>query len=277
MPATPLFARNDVLNVNPSSGTTISLVAHGSDWYWTVFSIMSVTAICYAGTSFKVPRRERFFHYTSIVAAIFAAITYFSLASNLGWTGVQTRYNHYQGGGVRQVFYARYIGWFLSAPLLVLNLSFFSGLNWVTALYLATLTEVYVVCGLIASLVESSYKFGYFTMGAFAWVLLFLNLGWVGLRSIKTLNAATVTPKLSKIYSYILMGVGIIYSLYPISWGLSEGGNVISPTSEGIFYGILDIMALPVLNSLLLFYSRKLDIDELGLSIPSATRTPGKN
>ncbi len=29
---------------------------------------------------------------------------------------------------------------------------------------------------------------------------------------------------------------------YPIAWGVSEGGNVIPPDSEAIFYGILDIM-----------------------------------
>ncbi|KAK7202384.1 hypothetical protein BZA70DRAFT_286230 [Myxozyma melibiosi] len=278
MAATRLLSRNDVLDVNPSTGTNISLVSHGSDWYWTAFSIMVVTAICYAATSFKVPRRERFFHYTSIAAAIFASVTYFSLASNLGWTGVETEFSHYQAGGIRQVFYARYIGWFLAAPLLVMNIAFFSGLNWVTALFMAALTEVYVVCGLIASLVPSSYKFGYFTMGACAWILLFVNIFFVGMRSIKTLNAATVEPKLASIFRSIVAGVGLIYSLYPIAWGLSEGGNVISPTSEGVFYGVLDIMALPVLNSILLFYSRKLDIDELGIGIPSATHaSPEKN
>lgn len=32
---------------------------------------------------------------------------------------------------------------------------------------------------------------------------------------------------------------------YPICWALSEGGNVISPTSEMIWYGILDILTGP--------------------------------
>ena len=40
--------------------------------------------------------------------------------------------------------------------------------------------------------------------------------------------------------------VTFISMLYPIAWGVSEGGNVISPTQEMIFYGILDILLGPV-------------------------------
>lgn len=38
--------------------------------------------------------------------------------------------------------------------------------------------------------------------------------------------------------------------LYPVAWGVSEGGNVISPTKEMIFYGVLDL----VLGPLFLYY-----------------------
>jgi len=34
--------------------------------------------------------------------------------------------------------------------------------------------------------------------------------------------------------------------LYPVCWGLSEGSNTISPTSEMVFYGILDLLSGPV-------------------------------
>jgi bacteriorhodopsin len=46
-----------------------------------------------------------------------------------------------------------------------------------------------------------------------------------------------------------LVGAGYIsfvWMLYPICWGLSEGSNTISPTSEMVFYGILDLLSAPV-------------------------------
>lgn len=44
---------------------------------------------------------------------------------------------------------------------------------------------------------------------------------------------------------YTLCGVWTIFLwfLYPIAWGLSEGGNVIPSDSEAIFYGVLDLLA----------------------------------
>ena len=55
--------------------------------------------------------------------------------------------------------------------------------------------------------------------------------------------------------------------LYPIAWGVCEGGNVISPDSEAIFYGILDLIAKPVFGALLLFGHRNIDPARLGLRI----------
>jgi hypothetical protein len=44
------------------------------------------------------------------------------------------------------------------------------------------------------------------------------------------------------IVAYLLF----LWFLYPIAWGVADGGNVISPLKEMIFYGILDVLAKPV-------------------------------
>lgn len=38
----------------------------------------------------------------------------------------------------------------------------------------------------------------------------------------------------------------VLWTLYPVAWGVCEGGNVIAPDSEAVFYGILDVIAKPV-------------------------------
>lgn len=58
-----------------------------------------------------------------------------------------------------------------------------------------------------------------------------------------------------------------ILQLYPVAWGICEGGNVISPDSEAIFYGILDVFAKPVFTALLLFGHRNIDPARLGLHL----------
>ena len=61
-----------------------------------------------------------------------------------------------------------------------------------------------------------------------------------------------------------------LWFLYPIAWGLSEGGNVISSDSEAVFYGILDFLAKPCFGALLLWGHRNLEPSRLGINI----RTP---
>ena len=75
--------------------------------------------------------------------------------------------------------------------------------------------------------------------------------------------------------TYTLCGVWTIslWFLYPIAWGLCEGGNVISSDSEAVFYGILDVLAKPAFGALLLWGHRNIDIARLGLNI----REPGVN
>ena len=69
--------------------------------------------------------------------------------------------------------------------------------------------------------------------------------------------------------AFLITGIWTLglWFLYPIAWGLSEGGNVIAPDSEAVFYGILDILAKPGFGMLLLFFHRGIEPSRLGLHI----------
>lgn len=53
--------------------------------------------------------------------------------------------------------------------------------------------------------------------------------------------------------------------LYPLAWALSEGANVITVTSEMIWFGILDILAGPVFLFFFLWKLRGVDYAAFGL------------
>ena len=52
---------------------------------------------------------------------------------------------------------------------------------------------------------------------------------------------------------------------YPICWALAEGSNVITPSSEMIWYGILDIIAGPLFLFFFLWELRGVDYHVFGL------------
>ena len=60
---------------------------------------------------------------------------------------------------------------------------------------------------------------------------------------------------------------------YPIAWACAEGANVISPTSEMIWYGILDIFAGPVFLFLFLWHLKDVDYSIFGLKSGKYTDT----
>ncbi len=144
-----------------------------------------------------------------------------------------------------------------------------AGLPWPTILYTILINEVMVITGLIGALVASSYKWGYFVFGCVAFFFVAWTVTWTARK-----HAAALGADVSR--AYLTCGVWTIFLwfLYPIAWGLSEGGNVISPDSEAVFYGILDILAKPVFGALLLWGHRNIDPARLGLHIRDYDEDP---
>ena len=62
----------------------------------------------------------------------------------------------------------RYIQWFITLPLLLLELLLATGLNLSDIVTTAFVSMVLVVMGLVGALVPSTYKWGYYTFGGVA-------------------------------------------------------------------------------------------------------------
>ncbi|MCJ1259629.1 ion channel activity [Lignoscripta atroalba] len=270
---------NDALDVNGNTnngGTAqIAITTRGSDWLWAVTSVMTVATFVFMGLSFRVPRSHRVFHYITASITLMAAISYFTMASNLGWTPIQIQFvrNNPKVGGLeggnREIFYVRYIDWFITTPLLLMDLLLTAGLPWPTILFTILMDEVMVVTGLVGALVRTSYKWGFFTFGCVAFLFVAWNVTWVARK-----HAQALGPDISR--TFLICGVWTIslWFLYPIAWGLCEGGNVISPDSEAVFYGILDVLAKPVFGALLLWGHRNIHPQDLGLHIRDYDEVP---
>ena len=79
---------------------------------------MTVATIVFVGLSFTKPRPHRVFHYITAAITLVAAIAYFTMASNLGWTPITVefvRHNPKVHGFAREIFYVRYIDWYVLA------------------------------------------------------------------------------------------------------------------------------------------------------------------
>lgn len=68
---------------------------------------------------------------------------------------------------------------------------------------------------------------------------------------------------------YMLCGVLTLFLwlLYPVAWGLCEGGNYISSDAEAIFYSTLDFCAKPVFSICLIAGHWNINPARMGLKI----------
>ena len=116
---------NDALKVNPNTFTypttsDINITTHGSDWYWAVTAVMLLSTFIFIGMSFRVPRRNRIFHYITASITLVASVAYFTMASNLGYAAIAVEFqrsNPKVAGNLREIFYVRYIDWFVTTPV----------------------------------------------------------------------------------------------------------------------------------------------------------------
>ncbi|EPQ30365.1 uncharacterized protein PFL1_01891 [Pseudozyma flocculosa PF-1] len=260
-----LARRNNALDLNPTVAQ-IDITTNGSSWLWAVFSVMAATGLGCMVWGMKMSRGERTFHYLSAAILATASIAYFSMASDLGATPIRVEFLNgaFVGGDglypTRSIWYARYIDWTITTPLLLLELLLVSGLPLSTIFVTIFFDLVMIITGLIGALVQSRYKWGFFTFGCVAMFYVFWVIWVPGLKSASHLGAEFKKSYLTS--AAILCG---LWFLYPIAWGLADGSNQISPDGEMVFYGVLDLLAKPVFAMVHLFSLRKCDYSSLHL------------
>ncbi|KAF7958573.1 hypothetical protein EAE96_002113 [Botrytis aclada] len=268
---------NGALHANPDvfhypANSDINITTRGSDVYWAITAAMAFATIIFMALSFRVPRSKRVFHYITAAITMTASIAYFTMASNLGYASIIQEFqrsNPKVSGVYREIFYVRYIDWVITTPLLLLDILLTAGLPWPTILFTIFLDEVMIITGLVGALVASSYKWGYFVFAMAALFGIAWNILVVGAQHAKALGS-----EVNKVY-WTCGGITMfLWFLYPIAWGLSEGGNVIAPDSEAVFYGVLDVLAKIGFGSILLFGHRNIDPAHLGLHIRDYDEQP---
>ncbi|KAH9838298.1 heat shock protein 30 [Rhodofomes roseus] len=249
------MAGNQAVSMNPPNAQE-NLSTHGSDWLWAVFSIMALSTLLVAGATLMRPRGTRLFHQLAVIVLTTASIAYFSMASDLGATPIAAEF---RGGGTRQIWYVRYIQWFINFPILLLVMLLATGLPLSDIVTTIFMSLVIVVSGLVGALVHSTYKWGYYTFGLVSLFYIWYVLLWHAPAS--SFAAGGVVRR-----GYYLAAGYFSFMLitYPIAWACAEGGNVITVTSEMIWYGILDILTGPVFLAFFLWELRGVDYEAFG-------------
>ncbi|BGO88688.1 hypothetical protein NBRC10512v2_000633 [Rhodotorula toruloides] len=251
----------------------IDITTHGSDWLWAVFSVMLLSAIgILVWGHVARPLGERAFHELAAALCFTASIAYFAMASDLGDVPIVVEF--IRGGSLgqnwvqvgvenptRAIWYARYIDWTITTPMLLLELLLCTGLPLSQVFSVIFADLLMIETGLIGALVASRYKWGFYAFGCAAQLYIWWMLLVPGRRS-----AQHIGSDFAKSYTMSNIFLTTVWLVYPVIWGVADGGNVITPDSEMIAYGVLDLLAKPVFSVIHLMSLSKLDYARLGMS-----------
>jgi len=248
---------NGALNANPPVATH-NLTVHGSDWLWAVEACYVLALLIVVGLTYFARQGEKIFHYLFTISLFVGTIAYFAMASDLGGVPVLA-IDHLSSPGTRQIFYAKYINWFVGWTPIIIALGLISGVSWATIAYNVALSWTWVASWLSGAMTSASnYKWGFFAYGLFAYFLLAASLLTTGVITAKRLG-------ISKQYLILASYLSFLWLLYPIAFGLDDGGNLISVTHGMVFFGILDLLTGPVLLLAFLGLSLKWDYKTLNV------------
>jgi len=154
MTSAAIYNRNNAPEINPNivndKEVDIAQTVRGSDFYYAICAVMGAVALGVIGPSYAKPRTDRIFFYITAAINMTACIAYFTMGSNLGWTPIDVEWHRSEGivaGRNRQIMYVRYIDWFITTPLLLMDLLLKAGMPWPTIVWTIFLDEVMIVTG----------------------------------------------------------------------------------------------------------------------------------
>jgi len=171
----------------------------------------------------------------------------------------------------RQVYWARYVDWSLTTPLLLLDLSLLAGLNGAHIIMAILADVVMVLTGLFAAYGGSAgQKWGWYTIACIAYLVIIWHLVVNGRP-----QATAKGGKVGKFFAAISLYTLLVWTAYPMYvtpspnrpnsilichsiWGVADGSRILSVNQEIIAYAVLDVLAKPVFGFWLLFTHAKL-------------------
>lgn len=119
---------------------------------------MIIASISFIAMAWRVPVSKRLYHIITTMITVIAAISYFAMATGMGVSyhhiRVREQHNHVPDTYkhiYRQVYWARYVDWALTTPLLLLDLSLLANLSGAHILIAVLSDVIMILTGLFAA------------------------------------------------------------------------------------------------------------------------------
>lgn len=215
-----------------------SVTEVGKSALWVGFFGMFFPTMYFMYCVYRAKNAGQSYYFETITMMItgIASIAYLTMATEQGYEGGED--------GTRQFFFARYIDWTLTTPLMLLDIAGLAGVTRSDALGLLLGSDILmIVAGVIGANMNDSnganegYKWAFFLIG----MLFYMPICYFLL-----MEMGEGRSKAASLSRTVGMFTLFLWSAYPVVWIVAEGSEIISPDTEAIAYTTLDILAKSV-------------------------------
>lgn len=211
--------------------------AASSFWLWFTWGGMTLATVLFLYWAAN-GRAQNLHHYvTSAAITLWAAMMYIVMAVGGGAAMIE------EPGGLRLFYYARYIDWTITTPLLLLGLAWVAlgsiNRNPQVVLGLVVADVAMILTGAVAGATGGAFKWFWYVISCI-FFLAVLALIWGPLQ-----NAARsgVSPEASLFFPLAVV-LTVLWFAYPVVFLIgTEGLSAIGASVEVFLYAVLDISA----------------------------------
>lgn len=163
---------------------------------------------------------RRLYHTVTTIITIAAALSYFAMATGHGvslqTTTVREQHDHTPDTFrevQRQVYWARYVDWAITTPLLILDLGLLSGMAGGHIVMAVVADLIMILTGMFAAFGTEGtpQKWGWYTISCVAYIFVVWHLALNG-----GANATAKGPKLRSFFVSIAAYTLILWTAYPM-------------------------------------------------------------
>lgn len=199
-------------------------------WLWIGVAGMAFgSAIFGFGAHNAKSDRWRIIYTLNFFICLIASALYLAMALGQGFNVI---YN-------RPTFWVRYVTWFLSTPLLLLDLAFLGRTNLALTCSLLGANAFMIATGFVAAISPDPISFIWYVVSCAAYLAVFYMLA-----SPYRLEAEHKHPRAKKAFRKLVSVHLVLWTGYPIVWILASSGlDIISQGFETMFYTLLDLAA----------------------------------
>jgi len=210
--------------LDPVTGDVLALNTFGQACTWIALICMALSTVYFLMKAMK-SENNAVEMLTFFITAI-ATIAYLVMATGHGVM---------DSGTEQPFYYARYIDWLFTTPLMVWDLLELSGSDAMHIFVVVGLDVLMIVCGIVGCLlIEHGIRWGFFVLGCIFFAMVCKEL-------LGSLNRGpSAAQGVNKSATYLTV---ISWTCYPIVWALCEGSDVVSVNVAALLYCVMDVVA----------------------------------